>query len=57
VLATAHPAKFPEVVAKALPGVAVDDPILAAHLAEPGSAAPLAPSLDALRRALRTLVD
>jgi len=57
VLGTAHPAKFPEVVAKALPGVAVDDPILAAHLAEPGSAAPLAPSLDALRRVLRALAD
>ena len=57
VLGTAHPAKFPEVVAKALPGVAVDDPILAAHLAEPGSAAPLAPSLDALRRVLRELAD
>ena len=57
VLATAHPAKFPEVVAKALPGVAVDDPILAAHLAEPGSAAPLAPSLDALRRVLWDLAD
>jgi threonine synthase len=57
VLATAHPAKFPEVVAKALPGVEIDDPVLAAQLVEPGNATPLAASLPALRRALRALVD
>ena len=55
VLATAHPAKFPEVVARALPGVVVEDPVLAANLADPGRAAPLAPALADLRRALRAL--
>ncbi len=56
VLATAHPAKFPEVVARALPDVAVDDPVLAADRARPGAAIPLAASLPALRTALRALV-
>lgn len=56
VLATAHPAKFPEVVARALPGVTAHDPVLAADLAGPGSAVPLAPALSDLRRALRDVV-
>ena len=55
VLATAHPAKFPEVVVRALPGVTVADPVLAADLAGPGMAVPLAPALGDLRRALRAL--
>ncbi|MFO8149956.1 MAG: threonine synthase [Trueperaceae bacterium] len=55
VLATAHPAKFPEVVARALPGVAVEDPVLAANLADPGGAVPLSPALADLRRALLAL--
>jgi threonine synthase len=55
VLATAHPAKFPEVVARALPGVTVEDPVLAADLAGHGEAVPLAPALGDLRRALLSL--
>jgi len=55
VLATAHPAKFPQVVARALPGVTVEDPVLAADLAGPARATPLAATLADLRRALRTL--
>jgi len=55
VLATAHPAKFPEVVARALPGVTVADAVLAADLAGPSRAVPLAPALGDLRRALLAL--
>ena len=54
-LATAHPAKFPEVVARALPGVTVADAVLAADLAGPSRAVPLAPALGDLRRALLAL--
>lgn len=53
VLATAHPAKFPEVLARALPGVSVSDPLLSADVAAAGAARPLAPELAALRTALR----
>ena len=55
VLATAHAAKFPEVVALALPGVTVSDPLLAEALANPGRAQPLAAELPALRDFLRQL--
>lgn len=53
VLATAHPAKFPEVLARALPGVEVRDPLLDALAAAPKRERSLAPRLDALRAALR----
>jgi threonine synthase len=53
VLATAHPAKFPEVVARALPGIAVSDPLLTAALERPGRVQPLAPTAAALHTALR----
>jgi threonine synthase len=53
VLATAHPAKFPEVVERALPGVAVSDPLLAAVMARPGRVRRLAPTAAALRDVLR----
>jgi len=53
VLATAHPAKFPEVVARALPGVAVEDEVLAALAAAPRAETALAPTLSALRREIR----
>jgi len=55
VLATAHPAKFPEVVARALPGVVVEDPVLAEAMAGPTRAVTLAPALAELRQALRAL--
>lgn len=53
VLATAHPAKFPEVVERALPGVAVGDPLLDAAMNEPGRVRTLAATSEALRAALR----
>jgi threonine synthase len=53
VLATAHPAKFPEVVARALPGVDARDPLLDALATAPKRERALAPTLDALRGALR----
>jgi threonine synthase len=53
VLATAHPAKFPEVVARALPGVDAVDPVLAALAAAPKRERPVAADLEALRAALR----
>ncbi|MBW6456467.1 MAG: threonine synthase, partial [Trueperaceae bacterium] len=55
VLATAHPAKFPEVVARALPGVAVEDPVLTEAMAGPARAGTLAPALAELRQALLAL--
>jgi threonine synthase len=48
--ATAHPAKFPEVVAQAVPGAYPTDPLLAGHAA---LVPILAPTLPALRAALR----
>ena len=53
VLATAHPAKFPEVVARALPGVDARDPVLDALAAAPKRERPIAATLGALRAALR----
>jgi threonine synthase len=53
VLATAHAAKFPEVLAQAIPGATLSDPLLDEALAHPGVASPLAPELRALRRFLR----
>jgi threonine synthase len=53
VLATAHPAKFPEVVERALPGIAVSDPLLAADMANPGRVRSLAATPEAVRAALR----
>jgi threonine synthase len=53
VLATAHPAKFPEVVARALPGVEARDPLLDAWAQAPKRERPLAATLEALRGALR----
>lgn len=53
VLATAHPAKFPEVVARALPGVDARDPVLDALAAAPKRERPVAATLDAFRTALR----
>jgi len=38
ILATAHPAKFPDVVARAIPGLTARDPLLDAALDNPGSA-------------------
>lgn len=52
VLATAHPAKFPEVVDRALPGVVVSDPLLAAAMATPSRVRSLPATADALRTAL-----
>jgi threonine synthase len=52
VLATAHPAKFPEVVERALPGVTVSDPLLAAAMVTPGRVQPLAATAGTLRNAL-----
>ncbi len=56
VLATAHPAKFPEVVARALPGVEARDPLLDALAAAPKRERPIAASLGALREALRAVL-
>ena len=53
VLATAHPAKFPEVVARALPGVEARDPVLDALAAAPKRERRIAATLGALRAALR----
>ncbi len=55
VFATAHAAKFPEVVARALPGVPVVDARLSALRDGPQRATSLAPTLAALRTALRAL--
>lgn len=55
VLATAHPAKFPEVVARALPGVEAYDAQLAASMAAPKDERPLPADPAALRAALRAL--
>ncbi len=52
VMATAHPAKFPEVTARALPGVRVEDPLLATLAAAPKQVVELPPTLPALRAAL-----
>jgi threonine synthase len=57
VFATAHAAKFPEVVARALPNVPVVDPRLSALQEGPQRERPLAPTLAALRTALRDLSD
>lgn len=56
VLATAHPAKFPEVVARALPGVVARDERLEAWAGAPKRERPLAPRLAALRAAIREVV-
>jgi threonine synthase len=56
VLATAHPAKFPEVVARALPGVVVHDEQLERLRHAPKRERPLAPTLAALRAALREVL-
>jgi threonine synthase len=53
VLATAHPAKFPEVVACALPGVVARDEQLERLRDAQKRERPLAPTLAALRAALR----
>lgn len=53
VLATAHAAKFPEVVAQAIPGAIASDPLLDEALANPGEAQPLAADLAGLRAFLR----
>lgn len=50
--ATAHPAKFPEVLAEALPGVGVGDPLLEAALRAPRSEVRIAAELGALRELL-----
>jgi len=55
VLATAHPAKFPEVLELAIPGVEVKDPLLAEALAQRGEPQPLQAGLPRLRDFLRTL--
>ncbi len=55
VFATAHAAKFPEVVARALPDVTVTDEGLAALRHGPQRVRPLSPTLGALRVALRDL--
>ncbi len=52
VLATAHPAKFPEVVEPALGQAAETPPRLAEYWNRPTQVQPLAPTLDALRDAL-----
>ena len=56
VLATAHAAKFPEVIARALPGVDARDPLLDALIAAPKRERPLQATLEALRTALRSVV-
>lgn len=56
VLATAHPAKFPEVVAAAIPGANPVDPLLQAALANAGEALAIAAELAALRSFLRETV-
>ena len=55
VLATAHPAKFPEVLARAVPGAAARDPLLEAALAGPAEESVLAADEAELRAALRAL--
>jgi len=57
VLATAHPAKFPEVVARALPGVDARDSVLDALASAPKRERPVAAALGALREALRDVLD
>lgn len=57
VMATAHPAKFPDVMARALPGVAVEDPLLAALAAAPKRVRLIEPELAALRRVLLELEE
>ena len=57
VLATAHAAKFPEVVARALPGVDVRDAVLDALASAPKRERPVAATLAALREALRVALD
>jgi threonine synthase len=52
VLATAHPAKFPDVIARALPGVPAESEELAALQGLPVSVQQLQPTLAALRRVL-----
>lgn len=54
VVATAHPAKFPEVVEPLLGRAVPVPPALAAMLARPSRAEPLPPDAAALREALRT---
>ena len=53
VVATAHPAKFPEVVEPLLGDAVPLPPALQAMLDRPSSAEPLANDEDALRAALR----
>lgn len=55
VFATAHPAKFPEVVAQALPGVRATHPRLEGLQGAPRRVVPLPASDAALREALRDL--
>ena len=50
--ATAHPAKFPEVVNLALPGVVASDPLLDAALRAPQRELQISPELGALRELL-----
>ncbi len=52
-VATAHPAKFPDVVEPLLGGTVPPPPALAAMLARPSQAEPLADDADALREILR----
>ena len=54
VVATAHPAKFPEVVEPLIGGEIPLPPALAAMLAKPSMAAPLADDSNALKAELRT---
>jgi threonine synthase len=54
-LATAHAAKFPEVVARALPGTTATHPVLDALAGAEHRVTPLAADLESLRPALRRL--